>query len=231
MQFLHFKAKILEGSGNLINDEGFRNALYMIDIGQNDLADSFSKNLTYVQVVKRIPSIITEIKNAIMTLYNQGGRNFWVHNTGPFGCLPQKLSLVQKKDLDPYGCLSSYNSAARVFNEGLRHLCIEMRAELKDANIVNVDIYSIKYDLIANSTKYGFSSPLMACCGFGGPPYNYNIKVTCGNPGSQVCDEGSKFISWDGVHYTEAANAIIASKVLSTAYSTPSTTFDFFCRS
>lgn len=53
------------GSGNLINDEGFRNALYMIDIGQNDLADSFSKNLTYVQVVKRIPSIITEIKNAI----------------------------------------------------------------------------------------------------------------------------------------------------------------------
>lgn len=37
----------------------------MIDIGQNDLADSFSKNLTYAQVVKRIPSIITEIKNAI----------------------------------------------------------------------------------------------------------------------------------------------------------------------
>ncbi|KAF3943461.1 hypothetical protein CMV_029983 [Castanea mollissima] len=233
MQFLHYKARTLElvttGAGNSINDEGFRNALYMIDIGQNDLSNSFSKNLTYAQVIKRIPSIITQIKNAINTLYNQGGRNFWIHNTGPFGCLPQKLSLVQNKDLDPYGCISSYNSAARVFNEGLRHLCIEMRSELKDAKVVYVDIYSIKYDLIANATKYGFSSPLMACCGFGGPPYNYNMKVTCGNPGSQACDDGSKFISWDGIHYTEAANTIIASKVLSTAYSTPRTTFDFFC--
>lgn len=53
------------GSRNLIGDEGFSNALYMIDIGQNDLADSFAKNLSYAQVVKRIPSIIFEIKNSI----------------------------------------------------------------------------------------------------------------------------------------------------------------------
>lgn len=49
----------------MINAEGFQNALYMIDIGQNDLADSFSKNLSYVQVIKRIPSIIREIENAV----------------------------------------------------------------------------------------------------------------------------------------------------------------------
>lgn len=53
------------GSGNFIDDEGFRNALYMTDIGQNDLADSFSKNLTYIEVIKRIPSVISEIKNAV----------------------------------------------------------------------------------------------------------------------------------------------------------------------
>jgi hypothetical protein len=91
----------------------------------------------------------------MQTLYDHGGRNFWIHNTGPSGCLPQKLSLVQKKDLDPHGCLSSYNSAAELFNEGLRHLCVEMRSELRDANIVYVDIFAIKYDLIANSAQYG----------------------------------------------------------------------------
>jgi phospholipase/lecithinase/hemolysin len=233
MQFLHFKARTLElfstGSGHLINDEGFRNALYMIDIGQNDLADSFAKNLSYAQVIRRIPSVIMEIKNAVQAIYDQGGRKFWIHNTGPLGCLPQKLSLVQKKDLDPHGCLSSYNAAAVLFNEGLRHLCQEMRSGLKDATIVYVDIYAIKHDLIANSTKYGFSSPLMACCGYGGPPYNYNIRVTCGQTGYQACNEGSQFISWDGIHYTEAANTIIASKILSMAYSTPRIAFDFFC--
>ncbi|XP_058191364.1 GDSL esterase/lipase At1g09390 isoform X2 [Rhododendron vialii] len=218
--------------GNMISDEAFRNALYMIDIGQNDLAGTFSKNLSYVQVIKRIPSVTIEIKNAIKAIYGQGGKKFWIHNTGPLGCLPQKLSMVQRSpnDLDPHGCLSSYNAAAGVFNEALRHLCTEMSSELTDATIVYVDIYSIKYDLIANSTKYGFESPLMACCGYGGPPYNYNIKVPCGQTGAQACSEGAKYISWDGIHFTEAANAIIASKIRSMAYSTPHTPFDFFCR-
>ncbi|XP_044477328.1 GDSL esterase/lipase At1g09390 [Mangifera indica] len=234
MQFLHFKDRTLQlvtaGSTDFINEDGFRNALYIIDIGQNDIADSFSKKFTYAQVVKRIPSVLREIQNAVTKLYDQGGRKFWIHNTGPLGCLPQKLSLVKNNALDHYGCISSYNDAARLFNEGLRHLCQEMRSKLNGATIVYVDIFSIKYDLIANSTKYGLSSPLMACCGFGGPPYNYNINVTCGNPGSKACDAGSKFVSWDGIHYTEAANQIVASKVLSTAYSTPSTTFGFFCQ-
>lgn len=53
------------GSRNMINEEGFRNALYIIDIGQNDIADSFDKKMSYVQVTKRIPSIITEIRSAV----------------------------------------------------------------------------------------------------------------------------------------------------------------------
>lgn len=56
------------GSGNLVGDEGFRNALFMIDIGQNDLADSFAKNLSYTEVVKMIPSFVTEIRNAIQVI-------------------------------------------------------------------------------------------------------------------------------------------------------------------
>ncbi|XP_062083483.1 GDSL esterase/lipase At1g09390 [Humulus lupulus] len=236
MQFTRFKARTLEliaaGSNPyLITDEGFKKALYIIDIGQNDIADSFAKNMSYVEVVNMIPSITREIQNAIKTLYDQGGRNFWVHNTGPLGCLPQKLSLVKNQKLDQHGCISSYNDAAKMFNEELRRLCQKMRIEMRGAAIVYVDIYSIKYDLIANSTKYGFSSPLMACCGAGGPPYNYNMRVMCGQAGSQVCDEGTRRISWDGVHYSEAANSIVASKVLSTAYSTPRLKFDFFCSS
>lgn len=91
----------------------------------------------------------------IQSLYNEGGRKFWLHNTGPFGCLPKLIALSQKKDLDSLGCLSSYNSAARLFNEALNHLSQKLRIQLKDATLVYVDIYAIKYDLITNATKYG----------------------------------------------------------------------------
>ncbi|KAF8392736.1 hypothetical protein HHK36_023085 [Tetracentron sinense] len=239
MQFLHFKAHSLDistttkGTRHLFDADGFRNALYMLDIGQNDLSDSFSKNLSYAQVLKRIPSILAEIKYTVKAIYEEGGKNFWIHNTGPLGCLPQKLWLVSKSnnDFDPSGCLWSYNAASKALNAGLRVLCQELRSELKNATIVYVDIYAIKYDLIANSTKYGLKNPLMACCGYGGPPYNYNIKVTCGETGYGVCNEGSRYLSWDGIHYTEAANVVIARKILSTSYSTPKLKFDFFCRS
>nr|DAD38380.1 TPA_asm: hypothetical protein HUJ06_009021 [Nelumbo nucifera] len=163
MQFLHFKTRSLQittrDSRHLVDGEAFQNALYMIDIGQNDLADSFSKNLSYARVVERIPSILAEIKNAVKTIYDQGGRNFWIHSTGPLGCLPQKLTMVPKTrgDLDRYGCLRSYNDAAKVFNGGLVALCEQMRSELRNSTIVYVDIFAIKYDLIANPTKYGES--------------------------------------------------------------------------
>ncbi|KAH6762480.1 GDSL-like Lipase/Acylhydrolase superfamily protein [Perilla frutescens var. hirtella] len=235
MQFKHFKYRSAElastGVNGLIGYDKFGDALYMIDIGQNDIADSFAKGLSYVQVIKYIPSILTEIKNAINEIYDGGGRNFWVHNTGPLGCLPQKLALVKNvsQDLDSFGCISSYNAAAKLFNEGLHRICTGLRSEMKDARIVYVDVFAIKLDVIANSTKYGFSNPLMACCGAGGPPYNYEREVSCGFPGYEVCDETSRFVSWDGVHYTEAANSVVASKILSMDHSTPRLAFDFFC--
>jgi hypothetical protein len=42
------------GSKYLIDEEGFHNALYMIDIGQNDLLLAlYASNLTYTQVTEK----------------------------------------------------------------------------------------------------------------------------------------------------------------------------------
>lgn len=52
------------GYKDFVNDEAFKDALHIIDIGQNDLAGSF-EHLSYEQVIKNIPSLITEINYAI----------------------------------------------------------------------------------------------------------------------------------------------------------------------
>ncbi|KAI3980794.1 hypothetical protein MKX01_025359 [Papaver californicum] len=234
LQFRRFRSLSIElvsrGKKGFVNERGFENALYTFDIGQNDLSGAFGY-LPYNQVVQRIPLFIAEIKSAVWSIYKNGGKNFWIHNTGPLGCLPQRLSSTSHSsgDLDQHGCLRTLNDAARVFNEKLRALCEELRSAMKNVTIVYTDIFAIKYDLIANSAKYGFKSPLMACCGYGGPPYNVNNRVGCGQTGYNVCAPGTKCISWDGVHYTEAANSFIATKILSTNYSTPQLKWGYFC--
>ncbi|XP_047326249.1 GDSL esterase/lipase At1g09390-like [Impatiens glandulifera] len=235
-QFIRFQNRSIasntRGIPYSLSVKDFNNALYTFDIGQNDLAGSFSY-LSYTQVIQKIPSFIDEIKNTLWMIYSHGGRNFWIHNTGPLGCLPEQLvsNRANSRDYDKFGCLSPHNKAANVFNNQLNDLCKQLRSQMKDAKIVYVDIYTIKYDLIASSSIYGFEKPLMACCGNGGPPYNFNPNKRCGSTsGYDVCKMGSKFVSWDGTHHTEFANSIVANKVLSGNYSTPNLKIDFFCK-
>ncbi|CAN4113365.1 unnamed protein product [Withania somnifera] len=219
-------------SDDLVEKEDLKNALFMIDIGQNDLAGAFTYLSQASQVIQLIPSFISEIQDAILGIYNHGGKNFWIHNTGPLGCLPQKVATrnaSNSNDLDDYGCIKSMNEAAKTFNNQLRALCEQLRLQMKDATIVYVDMYAIKYDLIANSGSYGIENPLMVCCGYGGPPYNYNSNITCRQSGFTLCKESSAYVSWDGIHYAEFGNAIIASKILSTNYSTPPLDLHHFC--
>lgn len=239
-QFLHFKQRSLDlnargGSGSgPVDADGFRNALYLIDIGQNDLSAAFGSGAPYDDIVRqRIPAIVAEIKDAIMTLYYNGAKNFWVHGTGPLGCLPQKLAApraANDSDLDYSGCLKTLNDGAYEFNTQLCAACDNLASHLRGATIVYTDVLLIKYDLVANHTAYGFEEPLMACCGYGGPPYNYNANVSCLAPGFRVCEDAAKFVSWDGVHYTDAANAVVAAKILSGEFSSPKMPFDYFCK-
>ncbi|KAM7276948.1 hypothetical protein ACFE04_018814 [Oxalis oulophora] len=171
-QFVHFKNRSLEllsqgsTSRTFIDENGFNNALYMIDIGQNDLLQAlYASNLTYNPVAEKIPSFLAEIKLAIQNIYKNGGRKFWIHNTGPLGCAPKELALHthNKSDIDQIGCLRVHNDVAKAFNTG-------------------------------------FKDPLMACCG---PPNNYNVKATCGQPGYSICKNVSKAIyslGWSSLH-------------------------------
>ena len=61
---------------------------------------------------------------------------------------------------------------------------------------------------------------LTACCG-GGGPYNVNTSAKCGDPSVSACDDPSKYVSWDGVHLTEAAYRWITNGLLEGPYTIP----------
>ncbi|KAH7676904.1 GDSL lipase/esterase protein [Dioscorea alata] len=236
-QFLRFKARVTEllAKGNKFKKyipqlESFNQGLYMFDIGQNDLAGAFYSK-TDDQVIASIPIILLEFETGIRKLYEQGARRFWIHNTGPLGCLPQNIVFFGKdtSKLDELGCVSSHNRAARLFNLQLHALCTKLQAEFSNASITYVDVFSIKFDLIANYSRYGFEHPITACCGYGGPPLNYDSRVGCGQTktlngntvSANVCNDTTEYINWDGIHYTEAANLHVSSQILTGKYSDP----------
>ena len=80
-------------------------------------------------------------------------------------------------------------------------------------------------------SSLGFENPLTVCCGHDGPPYNYKDRMTCGQPTASPCPVGSRYVSWDGAHSTVAANAIIASKLLSAKYSKLQIKLKSLCKS
>nr|XP_023913241.1 GDSL esterase/lipase At1g54790-like isoform X2 [Quercus suber] len=236
-QFLRFKARVLEllPIGKklvkyLPEEDYFEKGLYMFDIGQNDLAGAFySKSLD--QILASIPAILVEFETGIQKLYDQGARNFWIHNTGPLGCLPQNVAKFgsDPSQLDELGCVSQHNQASKLFNLQLHALCRKLQGQFSDADVTYVDIFTIKYNLIANYSRYGFEQPIMACCGYGGPPLNYDSRVSCGQTkilnGTSVtakgCPDSTEYVSWDGIHYTEAANQYVSSQILTGKYSDP----------
>lgn len=232
----HRRTQIIRQKGNVFKEllpigEYFSKALYTFDIGQNDLVAGYFLNMSTDEVKANIPDILDQFTTVIKDIYDQGGRYFWIHNTGPVGCLPYVMDRlpIPAGQVDKVGCASPFNQVAQFFNQKLKEVVVHLRKKLAHAALTYVDIYSVKYDLISNATKHGFEHPLRACCGHGGK-YNYNMHVGCGGKitvkGKQIlvgkaCKDPSVAIIWDGVHYTEAANKWIFGRIVDGSYSDP----------
>ncbi|XP_022776179.1 GDSL esterase/lipase At5g14450-like [Durio zibethinus] len=214
--------------------EEFSRAIYMLDCGQNDLHYGLITS-TEEQVKASIPNIISQFAVTIEKLYLEVARIFWIHNTGPIGCLPVFVLSAPPKpgNADQTGCIKSYNEVAQEFNKQLRDRISQLRSQLLGARLVYVDIYSAKYSLISDAKKYGFVGPFINCCGHFG-----DYHVECGETAvvneteifGASCSDPSKHISWDGVHYTEAANYWVANRILDGSFSDPPVPLAKACR-
>ncbi|KAG8489760.1 hypothetical protein CXB51_017933 [Gossypium anomalum] len=242
IQFEQFKARATEmynqdpsEKDKLPRPEDFTKALYTFDIGQNDLSVGFRK-LSFDQLRAAIPDIINQLASAVHHLYEQGGRSFWIHNTGPIGCLPVNFFYILNPEpgyVDQYGCVKKQNEMAMEFNRQLKDRVIKLRTELPEASITLVDVYTAKIAMIGNAKNLGMADPLKPCCGY---HVNYD-HVWCGNKAiinkTEVfgvsCKNPSMFVSWDGVHYTQAANQYVADRTLNGSLSDPAFPITLAC--
>ncbi|TKY50422.1 GDSL esterase/lipase [Spatholobus suberectus] len=201
-QFLHFQSHTnilfnqlsdneIPCKSSLPRPENFSNALYTFDIGQNDLAFGL-QHTSVEQVIKSILDILSQFFQAVQLLYNEGSRVFWIHNTGPTGCLPFSYiyNVHNEDNLDADGCVKPQNELE--FNRQLKDFC----------QSVGVLLRQLLW--LPHNTLQGESHS----------KWNGIWRRSMQNP--------SQHVSWDGIHYSQAANEWVAKRILSGSLSDPS---------
>ncbi|XP_016439663.2 GDSL esterase/lipase At4g01130-like [Nicotiana tabacum] len=241
-QMKEFKVKVDEhhhkGKTNLPSPDIFGKSLYTFYIGQNDFTGNLAR-IGISGVKEYLPRVVSQIASTIKEIHALGGRTFWVLNLAPIGCYPAFLVELphNTSDIDQFGCLISYNNAVVDYNNMLKAALAKTRKEIGDANVVYVDTHAVLLDLFQHPTSYGLKYGTKACCGYGGGAYNFNQQLFCGNTkqinGTKVtakaCEDPQNYVSWDGIHATDAANKLTAYSILNGSYFDPPFPLHHYC--
>ncbi|ONK79376.1 uncharacterized protein A4U43_C01F5730 [Asparagus officinalis] len=184
-------------------------SLFIVNIGSNDYINNYL--LPKLYATSRIYSgdafadlLITNLSQQLMRLYSIGARKIVVVGLGPLGCIPSQLNQHNSTD---GRCIERVNKVVSAFNQRLLPLTVKLNNSLPGSFFVYQNIYVSFYDLIQNSSKYGFSVNNQACCGNG----MYGGEVSC-LPLQRPCNTRDQFVFWDSFHPTQAANAIMAAR-------------------
>ncbi|KAJ1256242.1 hypothetical protein BS78_K056400 [Paspalum vaginatum] len=175
---------------------------YVGEISVNDYFFALMSNNSVNVAASLVPHIIGAIRSAltlrrpwiqstpsssISAMIAAGARTVAVSGMLPIGCEPQQPALFPggPGDYDPAtGCIARFNDLAELHNLALNKMLSELRLAHPGRTLIYADIYRPVVSAVASPASYGFGdTPLAACCGGGGGPYNFNFSTFCATPG------------------------------------------------
>ncbi|XP_042478669.1 GDSL esterase/lipase At1g28570-like [Macadamia integrifolia] len=220
--------KLLPSLCNSSSDcnEYFGRSLFLVgEIGGNDYNYPFFQGNSVKVVQALVPQVISTISSAITMLIAHGAVTLVVPGNLPIGCFAIYLKIFRsqnKNDYDPQtGCLNWLNEFSQYHNSQLQKELDRLQTLYPNTTIVYADYYNASMLLYSSPDQYGFSgSAVKACCG-GGGQYNVEQSNPCGSPGASVCSDPSSYVSWDGIHLTEAAYRRMAMGFIQGPYIVP----------
>ncbi|CAN6726617.1 unnamed protein product [Malus baccata var. baccata] len=200
--FANTRQDIISSIGLPAALEQLSKALFSVTMGSNDFINNYLTPVISAPEQKLIPPeifvgiMISIYRLQLTRLYNLGARKILVTNVGPIG----------------YSCVEKPNQFAQLFNPELKSLLTELNANLEGSKFVCADVYRIVDDITQNYTSYGFVNANSACCHVAG---RFGGLIPCGPP-SEVSQNmsQSQHIFWDPYHPSDAANLIIARRLL-----------------
>ncbi|KAJ7945496.1 GDSL esterase/lipase [Quillaja saponaria] len=198
----------------------FDNSLFWIgEMGGNDYARLYGSTVA-VRFLTELA--VNHVCKLVTTMLETGAKYIVVQGLPPAGCLPLNLALHPLHDRDAMGCSASANAIIQAHNELLQKKLDEIRRQFSGCMIVYADYWGAFHKILSNLKQFHFEEPFKACCGAGEGPFNFDLHCLCGATGSSTCADPSKFISWDGIHLTEAMHRHLAELLFNQGYCKPS---------
>ena len=190
-QNLNFSAQV----DAFLNDVGSAappDALYVIDMGGNDVRDAL---VAYLGGGPLAAAAVLEQANVaiaqnIQRLYVAGARNFLVWRVPNIGLTPA----LRRLDVMSPGATTLAAGLTVAFNDGLDEV-VGQSSALPGISIVRLDAFQLIDAIVASPANFGLSNVTAAC-------------VTTIAPFH--CDRPDEFLFWDGIHPTAAGHAILA---------------------
>ncbi|OVA04741.1 Lipase [Macleaya cordata] len=196
--------------------EFLKGAIFSVTSGSNDFLNYLQPSIPFFGEDKVSPAMLQDLMVSNLTLqlkrlYELGGRKFLVVGVGPLGCIP----FVRALKLMPIGkCSFEANQLIQGYNKKLKKTLDNLNKNLGPGAIfVYANSYDIVIGILQRYRKYGFENAYDPCCGGNFPPF-ICFKGRDGNTSSTLCEDRSKYVFWDAYHPTEAANIIVAEKLL-----------------
>ncbi|XP_062025694.1 GDSL esterase/lipase At5g41890 [Rosa rugosa] len=194
--------------------EFLKKAIFSITIGSNDVLNYVQPSIPFFSHDKVSPNtfqhfMVSNLTIQLKRLHELGARKFIVVGVGPLGCIP----FIRAVNLLPSGhCFGEVNDLIQGYNKKLNGLLDQLNQVLgPEAIFVYANSYDIFMKIIVNYHQYGFKDADAPCCGGYFPPF---LCFMGRNTSSPLCGDRSKYVFWDAYHPTEAANVIIAKRLL-----------------
>ncbi|KAL6615574.1 hypothetical protein ACP70R_037844 [Stipagrostis hirtigluma subsp. patula] len=193
-------------------------SLFLVgEVGGNDYNHLIIRGRSLDELNELVPHVVGAISSAVKDLINLGAKKLVVPGNFPIGCVPLYLAIFPSEKEAYYdeqtGCIKWLNEFAEYHNRMIREELEKFRNLHPDVTIIYADYYGAALNIFRAPLQFGFTVPLNACCG-SDAPYNCSPSILCGHPGSTVCSDPSKYISWDGLHFTEATYKVVIQGVL-----------------
>ncbi|OAY84517.1 GDSL esterase/lipase, partial [Ananas comosus] len=200
--FRNVSRALAEQMGDELAKTRLSESLFLISTANNDMFAYYyatgAKNTTSNDHF--ISSLVDKFENHLQSLYQLGGRRFWIAGAGKIGCIPFLRSRSTSG-----GCVEELNEMARRFNEVAMPRLNQLSLQLEGMKYSYTNYYDSKMALKMTPGALRFKELTSACCGGG----KYNGASQC-TLNASYCSNRDEHYFWDWFHPTQAAYKLVA---------------------